>query len=240
MILLAATESVTSNVALTQLLDPMHLLTETWLKNAVLPAILVIVFIETGLLFPILPGDSLLFTGGLLSATDNPPVSIWVLLPAVMVTAFAGDQCAYWIGRAIGPALFHKEDTRLFKKHYVTQTHAFFEKHGPKTIILARFVPIVRTFMPVLAGVSKMDYRKFVTFDIVGAILWGGGVTVLGYFLGNVAFIRDHIEPIFLLIVLISILPGIIAVAKKVLNRGVDEAAQHDAALTASTNEPTH
>lgn len=101
-------------------------------------------------------------------------------------------------------------------------------------------MPIVRTFMPVLAGVSKMDYRKFVTFDIVGAILWGGGVTVLGYFLGNVAFIRDHIEPIFLLIVLISILPGIIAVAKKVLNRGVDEAAQHDAALTASTNEPTH
>ena len=94
MILLAATESVTSNVALTQLLDPMHLLTETWLKNAVLPAILVIVFIETGLLVPILPGDSLLFTGGLLAATDNPPVSLWVLLPAVMVTAFAGDQCA--------------------------------------------------------------------------------------------------------------------------------------------------
>jgi membrane-associated protein len=239
-ILLAATESVTSNVALTQLLDPMHLLTETWLKNAVLPAILVIVFIETGLLFPILPGDSLLFTGGLLSATEHPPVSIWLLLPAVMVTAFAGDQCAYWIGRAIGPALFHKEDTRLFKKHYVTETHAFFEKHGPKTIILARFVPIVRTFMPVLAGVSKMDYRKFVTFDIVGAVLWGGGVTVLGYFLGNIEFIRKNIEPIFLLIVLISILPGIIAVAKKVLNRGADEAAQHDAALTASTNEPTH
>ncbi|MFI6362778.1 DedA family protein [Nocardia sp. NPDC050630] len=218
----------------------MHLLTETWLKNAVLPAILVIVFIETGLLFPILPGDSLLFTGGLLSATEHPPVSIWLLLPAVMVTAFAGDQCAYWIGRAIGPALFHKEDTRLFKKHYVTETHAFFEKHGPKTIILARFVPIVRTFMPVLAGVSKMDYRKFVTFDIVGAVLWGGGVTVLGYFLGNIEFIRKNIEPIFLLIVLISILPGIIAVAKKVLNRGADEAAQHDAALTASTNEPTH
>ncbi|MEV4241248.1 MULTISPECIES: VTT domain-containing protein [unclassified Nocardia] len=240
----------------------MHLLTETWLKNAVLPAILVIVFIETGLLFPILPGDSLLFTGGLLSATEHPPVSIWLLLPAVMVTAFAGDQCAYWIGRAIGPALFHKEDTRLFKKHYVTQTHAFFEKYGPKTIILARFVPIVRTFMPVLAGVSKMDYRKFVTFDIVGAVLWGGGVTVLGYFLGNIEFIRKNIEPIFLLIVLISILPGIIAVAKKVLNRGAaarpeaaehdhggrrerresgtDEAAQHDAALTASTNEQTH
>lgn len=237
MILLAATESV-SNVALTQLLDPMHLLTDTWLKNAVLPAILVIVFIETGLLFPILPGDSLLFTGGLLAAQTPNPVSIWVLVPAVAITAFAGDQCAYWIGRAIGPALFQKEDSRFFKKHYVTQTHEFFEKHGPKTIILARFVPIVRTFMPVLAGVSKMDYRKYVAFDIVGAILWGGGVTVLGYFLGNVGVIKDHVEAIFLLIVLISVLPGIFAVAKRLLNK--DEAPRPDTELAASANEPTH
>ncbi len=239
MILLAATESV-SNVALTQLMDPMYLLTDTWLKNAVLPAILVIVFIETGLLFPILPGDSLLFTGGLLSAGDNAPVSIWVLLPAVMITAFAGDQCAYWIGRAIGPALFHKEDTRFFKKHYVTETHAFFEKHGPKTIILARFVPIVRTFMPVLAGVSKMDYRKFVIFDIVGAILWGGGITVLGYFLGGVEFIKNHVEAIFLLIVFVSILPGIVTVAKRLLNRGSSAQAAPETELAASANEPTH
>lgn len=239
MILQAATESVTSNLALTELLDPMHLLTETWLKDAVLPAILVIVFIETGLLFPILPGDSLLFTGGLLAAQPNPPVSIWVLVPAVVLVAFAGDQCAYWIGRAIGPALFHKEDTRFFKKHYVTQTHEFFEKHGPKTIILARFVPIVRTFMPVLAGVSRMDYRKFVAFDIVGALLWGGGVTVLGYFLGNVAFIRDHVEAIFLLIVFVSILPGITAVAKKLLGRNATAQEQTEAKLTASTSEST-
>lgn len=124
----------------------------------------------------------------------------------------------------------------------MTETHAFFEKHGPKTIILARFVPIVRTFMPVLAGVSTMNYRKFVAFDIVGAILWGGGVTVLGYFLGNVAFIRDHIEAIFLLIVFVSILPGIMAVAKKLLGR--DSAAEQvdparDVELTASTNETT-
>ncbi|WP_328412483.1 DedA family protein [Nocardia sp. NBC_00403] len=216
----------------------MHLLTDTWLKNAVLPAILVIVFIETGLLFPILPGDSLLFTGGLLAAQTPNPVSIWVLVPAVAITAFAGDQCAYWIGRAIGPALFQKEDSRFFKKHYVTQTHEFFEKHGPKTIILARFVPIVRTFMPVLAGVSKMDYRKYVAFDIVGAILWGGGVTVLGYFLGNVGVIKDHVEAIFLLIVLISVLPGIFAVAKRLLNK--DEAPRPDTELAASANEPTH
>ncbi|WP_082876560.1 DedA family protein [Nocardia pseudobrasiliensis] len=211
-------DAVASSSGIKALLDPMHLLTETWLKNAVLPAILVIVFIETGLLFPILPGDSLLFTGGMLAAYTHPPVSIWVLVPAVAITAVAGDQCAYWIGRAIGPALFHKEDGRFFKQRYVTETHAFFEKYGPKTIILGRFVPIVRTFMPVLAGVSKMDYRTFLTFDIVGGILWGGGVTVLGYFLGNVGFIRDHVEAIFLLIVFVSILPGIISIAKKLRN----------------------
>jgi membrane-associated protein len=242
-IALAASDAVTSNLALTQLLDPMYLLTETWLQHAVLPAILVIVFIETGLLFPLLPGDSLLFTGGLLAAQENPPagLSIWVLVPAVTLVAFAGDQCAYWIGRKIGPALFQKEDSRFFKKHYITETHAFFEKHGPKTIILARFVPIVRTFMPVLAGVSTMDYRKFVSFDIVGAILWGGGVTILGYFLGNVAFIRDHVEAIFLLIVFVSILPGIMAIAKKLLGRGApaETAPARDVELTASTNETT-
>lgn len=213
--LLAVSDVMTHNLALTQLLDPMYLLQDTWLKNAVLPAILAIVFIETGLLFPLLPGDSLLFTGGMLAAQGSP--NIWVLVPLVIVTAFAGDQCAYWIGRKIGPAIFRKEDSRFFKKQYVVETHEFFEKHGPKTIILARFVPIVRTFMPVLAGVSKMSYRKYVAFDIVGAVLWGGGVTIIGYFLGNVPFIRDHVEAIFLLIVFVSILPAIITVGKKVL-----------------------
>ncbi|MFB7876789.1 MULTISPECIES: DedA family protein [unclassified Nocardia] len=218
----------------------MYLLQETWLKNAVLPAILAIVFIETGLLFPLLPGDSLLFTGGMLAAQENAPMSVWVLVPAVIVTAFLGDQCAYWIGRKIGPAIFRKEDSRFFKKQYITETHEFFEKHGPKTIILARFVPIVRTFMPVLAGVSKMDYRKYVAFDIVGAVLWGGGVTVLGYFLGNVGFIRDHIEAIFLLIVFVSILPAIITVGKKVLERRNAPAEPVQAGeLAASANE-TH
>lgn len=235
MTLLAVSDAVTTTLSMPKILDPMYLLQDTWLKNAVLPAILAIVFIETGLLFPILPGDSLLFTGGLLSAQENPVVSIWVLLPAVILVAFLGDQSGYWIGRAIGPALFNKEDTRFFKKRYVTETHEFFEKHGPKTIILARFVPIVRTFMPVLAGVSKMDYRKFVTFDIVGAILWGGGVTVLGYFLGNVEFIRKNVEAIFLLIVFVSILPGIIHVVKNLINRAK---APQDPEFVAATNEP--
>ncbi len=239
MTLLAVSDAVTSNLALTQLLDPMYLLKETWLADAVLPAILAIVFIETGLLFPLLPGDSLLFTGGMLAAQENPPVNIWVLVPLVILTAFLGDQCAYWIGRKIGPAIFDKEDSRFFKKAYITETHEFFEKHGPKTIILARFVPIVRTFMPVLAGVSRMDYRKYVIFDIVGAVLWGGGITVLGYFLGNVAFIRDHVEAIFLMIVFVSILPAIITVGKKILSnrRGVPADPEPTVELTASANE---
>ncbi len=217
MTVLAATDHVTTLALMPQWLDPMYLLTESSLRHAVLPAILIIVFIETGLLFPLLPGDSLLFTGGLLAAQAHPPVSIWVLLICVPLAAIAGDQSSYWIGRTIGPALFDKEDSRFFKKHYVTESHAFFEKHGPKTIILARFVPIARTFSPVLAGVSKMNYAKFLSYDIVGGILWGGGVTVAGYFLGNIAFIRDHVEAIFLLIVLVSILPGIIEVTKRLI-----------------------
>jgi len=201
-------------MALPEILDPMRLLTNSWLKDAVLPAILGLVFIETGLLFPILPGDSLLFVGGLLAhTTGHPP--LWSLLICVPVVAFLGDQCSYWIGRAIGPALFNKQDSRFFKQAYVTETHAFFEKHGPKTIILARFVPIVRTFMPVLAGVSKMDYRKFVAFDIVGAIAWGMGVTMIGYVLSSSKFVQKNIDAIFVLIVLISILPGIIQFAKR-------------------------
>ncbi len=210
----------TSVLALANILDPMYWLGEGGLfASAVLPGILIIVFIETGLLFPLLPGDSLLFTGGLLAAQPNPPVNIWVLAISVSVVAVLGDQCAYFIGRRIGPALFDKEDSRLFKKHYVTESHAFFEKHGPKTIILARFVPIVRTFTPVLAGVSYMRYPLFLGFDIIGGILWGAGMTLLGYFLGNVPFVKENLEVMILLIVFLSVLPGLLAVGRNLLGR---------------------
>jgi membrane-associated protein len=210
----------TSVLALANILDPMYWLGEGGLfASAVLPGILIIVFIETGLLFPLLPGDSLLFTGGLLAAQPNPPVNIWVLAISVSVVAVLGDQCAYFIGRRIGPALFDKEDSRLFKKRYVTESHAFFEKHGPKTIILARFVPIVRTFTPVLAGVSYMRYPLFLGFDILGGILWGAGMTLLGYFLGNVPFVKENLEVMILLIVFLSIMPGLLAVGRNLLGR---------------------
>jgi len=211
---------ITTTLAMPNILDPMYWLGEGGMfASAVLPGILIIVFIETGLLFPLLPGDSLLFTGGLLAAAPNPPVSIWVLIIAVPVVAVLGDQCAYFIGRRIGPALFDKEDSRLFKKRYVSESHAFFERHGPKTIILARFVPIVRTFTPVLAGVSAMRYPVFLGFDIIGGVLWGAGVTLLGYFLGNVPFVKSHIELMILLIVFLSVLPGLTAVGRNVLRR---------------------
>jgi len=211
---------ITTTLAMPNILDPMYWLGEGGMfASAVLPGILIIVFIETGLLFPLLPGDSLLFTGGLLAAQPQPPVSIWVLLIAVPVVAVLGDQCAYFIGRRIGPALFDKEDSRLFKKRYVSESHAFFERHGPKTIILARFVPIVRTFTPVLAGVSNMRYPVFLGFDIIGGVLWGAGVTLLGYFLGNVPFVKSHIELMILLIVFLSVLPGLTAVGRNMLRR---------------------
>jgi membrane-associated protein len=213
-IALAASDIVT-NAALPHLLDPMYLLQQTWLRHAVLPGILGLVFIETGLLFPLLPGDSLLFTGGLLSATQPPPVSLWALLITVPIAAVAGDQCSYWIGRAVGPALFGKQDGRFFKQRYITETHEFFEKNGPKAIILARFVPIVRTFTPVLAGASRMTYRTFLGYDIVGGILWGMGVTILGRLLGNVEIVRKNVDAIFVLIVLLSILPAIVGLVRR-------------------------
>ena len=208
----------TAVLASGSILDPMFWIGPQGLfASAVLPTILVIVFVETGLLFPLLPGESLLFTGGLLAAHGT--LDIRVLAPAVAVVAVLGDQTGYFIGRRIGPALFKKEDSRIFKKHYVTDSHAFFEKYGPWAIILARFMPFVRTFTPVVAGVSYMRYPVFLGFDIVGGVLWGGGVTIAGYFLGNVPFVHQNLEKIVLVILVVSMLPAFIAAGRAYLAR---------------------
>lgn len=176
--------------------------------------VLTIVFVESGLMVGFfLPGDSLLFTAGLLSASGVLP-PIWVLLITIPIAAIAGDQCGYWIGRRFGPPLFNRPDSRLFKREYVDQTAAFFEKHGPRAIILARFVPIVRAFVPVMAGTSKMHYRTFLTYDIVGGILWGAGVTTLGYFLGQIEFVKNNIEFMLVAIVLVSVAPVLFEIRK--------------------------
>ncbi|MBO3088130.1 VTT domain-containing protein [Cellulomonas dongxiuzhuiae] len=188
-------------------LDPDHLISS--FGTAVVVGVVAVVFIETGLLFPFLPGDSLLFTAGALVAQDKFPVhiNIYVLCLMLFAAAFLGDQLAYVIGRRLGPKVFSRPDSRFFKQKYIDQTYAYFDKYGGRTIIVARFVPFVRTYAPVAAGVGKMNYRHFVSYNVVGALLWGVGVTLLGYWLGNFTFIKNNIEALLILIVGVSVLP---------------------------------
>ena len=188
--------------------------------------IVIVVFIETGLLFPFLPGDSLLFTAGLLVAQSELDFPLWLLCLLIFLAAFLGDQMAYVIGRTVGPKLFQRPDSRIFKQKYVDHTNAYFEKYGGRTIIIARFVPFVRTYAPVTAGVGKMSYRHFVSFNVVGAMLWGVGVTVLGYFLGNVTIVKDNIELILVGIVGVSVLPVAIELLRARLGRNADSAVE--------------
>lgn len=175
-----------------------------------LAGVVLVVFIETGLLFPFLPGDSLLFTAGMLIAQDEITVPLWAMCLALFAAAFLGDQVAYLIGNKVGPRLFNRPDSRFFKQSYIDQTYAYFDKYGGRTIIIARFIPFVRTYAPVAAGVGKMTYRHFVSYNVVGALLWGVGVTVLGYLLGNVTFIKENIELILVAIVGLSLIPIVV------------------------------
>ncbi|WP_241565929.1 VTT domain-containing protein [Prescottella agglutinans] len=217
---LAASESVTANLALLPgFLDPVNLLNSfgAWM----LIGLLVVVFIESGLLFPLLPGDSLLFTAGLIAASKSAEVEpfapLWVLMVTIPIAAVLGDQVGYLIGTKGGAALFKSDDAKLFKKSYIDESQAFFAKHGPITIFLARFVPIVRTYAPLVAGASKMKYSVFITYNVIGGIVWGAGVTLLGYFLGQIQFIADNIDLIFILIVLVSVIPIVVEVGKRYL-----------------------
>lgn len=177
--------------------------------------LLVIVFAESGLLIGFfLPGDSLLFTAGLLIAEGTLDFPLWAAVILICVSAILGDQAGYMFGKKVGPALFKRPDSRLFKQENVVKAHDFFEKYGPKSLVLARFVPIVRTFTPIIAGVSGMRYRSFLTFNILGGILWGAGVTLLGHWLGQIDFVKKNIEAILILIVFLSVLPIIIEILK--------------------------
>ena len=169
--------------------------------------IFAIVFAESGLLIGFfLPGDSLLFTAGLLASRGFS--NIILLMVGCAVFAVFGDQVGYVIGRKAGPALFHRPDSRFFHQKNVQRARDYFEKHGPKTIILARFIPVVRTFAPMVAGVAEMEYRRFVTFNVVGGVIWGAGVTLAGYLLGSSIHDIDRwLLPIIGLIVAVSLLP---------------------------------
>ena len=165
-----------------------------------------IVFAESGLLFGFfLPGDSLLFTAGFLASRGI--LNLPVILVGCFLSAVAGDQVGYVFGRRVGPALFRRPESRLFKRSHVEKAQAYFDKYGSKTIVLARFVPVVRTFAPIVAGVGHMNYRTFVTFNILGGLLWAVGVTLLGYFLGEIPVVEENLEIAILAVVGVSVLP---------------------------------
>jgi len=169
-----------------------------------------IVFAESGLFFGFfLPGDSLLVTAGLLASQGY--LKIEILLVILAIAAIGGDSVGYLFGRKVGHRIFNKEKSFIFDKNHINRAQAFYEKYGGKTIVIARFMPIIRTFAPIVAGVGRMDYRKFISFNIFGGILWTAGMLLLGYFLGN--FIPDvdkYLFPILIVIIFLSILPGII------------------------------
>ncbi|HVT91698.1 MAG TPA: VTT domain-containing protein [Bryobacteraceae bacterium] len=168
-----------------------------------------IVFVETGLLFGfIFPGDSLLFTIGVVTGAGQLDVTLIIVL--LIISCLVGDFCGYLLGRRAGPAIFNRPDSRFFKQEYLRRTQAFYEKHGGKTIIYAKFVPIVRTFAPFVAGVANMPYRRFLPFDAIGALVWVPSMTMLGYYLGGVPLVRRHFEKFVLLVIVVSVLPVVI------------------------------
>ena len=188
-------------------LDPEHVI------NAFGPyalwGVAFIVFAECGL-FAILPGDSLLFTVGLFVAIGAIHHSLVFVCVVLTLAAVAGNVCGYWIGRLVGPPLFRPRTGvmgKILNPAYVTKTHDFFERYGNRALILARFVPLVRTFVTLVAGVGRMDFRKFIGYTAIGGVLWACGVTILGHYLGNISFIRNNIDAVLVLIVVVSLLP---------------------------------
>jgi membrane-associated protein len=198
--LLGLVSAPLSVLALLGKLDPEHLI-ETFGTIG----LIAIIFAESGLLVGFfLPGDSLLFFAGFLAADDR--LDLAVILPGCFLAAVIGDQVGYMFGQRVGPRLFDKPDSRLFKKEYLLRTNKYFEEHGPKTILLARFVPVVRTFAPIMAGVGAMKYRTFVAWNVIGGLLWAVGVILFGYFFGD-AVPDKYFEPAVVAVVLLSTLP---------------------------------
>lgn len=191
-----------------------------FIKWAGVVGIALVVFAESGLLIGFfLPGDSLLFTAGFLVHAGFLPISIHLLVLILFIAAVVGDSVGYTFGRKLGPHVFKRPDSLLFRQENVQKAQDFYDKHGGKTIIIARFIPIVRTFAPVVAGVGKMEYKKFLSYNIIGGLLWAAGITYLGYYVGSwfekMGWEIDHVLlPIIALIIIISILPPLIHIFK--------------------------
>ena len=171
------------------------------------PGMFANVYLESGVFFGFfLPGSSVLFTAGLLAS--HGVFNVWILIPLLTLAAVLGDSTGYWFGSTVGVSLFFKKDTRFFKHEYLEQAKDFYERHGVIAVVLARFIPIVRTFAPIVAGITNMRYRTFLTYNIIGAVLWAAGVTFAGFFLGErVPMISTYITPIVLIILVISLIP---------------------------------
>jgi membrane-associated protein len=187
---------------------------ETLVRVGGLTAMTAIVFAETGLMVGFfLPGDSLLVTAGVFAAAGH--LNIGTLNVVLVIAAIVGDTVGYWVGRKAGPALFKRPKSRFFNPAHLRRAHDFYEKHGGKTIIIARFMPIVRTFAPVVAGMGQMNYRRFLSFNVFGGLLWVLSMTLIGYYLGHFAWVRKNIEVVIVIVVFLSILPGIIAFGRE-------------------------
>jgi membrane-associated protein len=187
-----------------EFIDPAHLI-----QLFGYPGLTAIVFLETGAMIFFLPGDSLLFVAGLFAGTGD--LNIWLLQLLLIPAAILGDATSYFIGSKMGPALFNKPEAFFFKPQHMKTASEFYEKNGGKAIILARFMPVIRTFVPVVAGIAKMPYRRFASFNVIGGFAWVSSMTVAGYFLGRIEFVKKNIELMVIGIVVLSVLPGVFA-----------------------------
>jgi membrane-associated protein len=225
----------TTDLALPPYFDPKWLLTESQFAKAVLPLVFVILFIETGLFFPFLPGDSLLFTAGLLAVMPTEhghfPM-MWQIMLVATIAAVAGDNLSYWIGRRTGPKLFSNPDSFLLKPKYLEATSHFFERHGKKTLLIGHFAPAVRTFIPPSAGAGGVPYRRFLPLDTIGVVVWTVGLTWLGSLLGTVPGVPEHIDAIIVAVIVVTLAPVVIGAIRHRLSagRGAEAPGDHPTA----------
>ena len=196
-------------------MDIFHVDIVTIVKSVGYTGLFLMIFAESGIFFLFfLPGGSLLFTAGLLASQGL--FNIWILIPILALAAVLGDSLGYWFGKKVGPKIFTKKDSLFFKKRHLDQTEEFYKKYGPRAVVFGRFVPVVRTFAPILAGVASMKYRTFLHYNIIGALLWAVGIALLGYGLGTkVPNIEQYIVPIILFIIFLSIVPILFELFKK-------------------------
>jgi membrane-associated protein len=184
----------------------------------------VIIFCETGLVAtPILPGDSLLFTAGALAAMDGSPLKIELLFLLLGAAAVGGDTVNYWIGHLVGPRVFTREKSLFFRKEYLDRTHRFYERYGGKTIIIARFIPIIRTFAPFVAGIGSMTYLKFISYNVIGGLVWIAAFLFGGYYFGNIPLVKKNFTFVIMAIIVISVMPPVIEYLRQRYGRKTEE-----------------